>query len=65
MKHWGKLKIEEGEKNLEERKKEKEKKQKQKKHDTSDDESEIVRWLDITEDCGLPHPDSGYDPWSY
>jgi DNA polymerase III epsilon subunit-like protein len=28
------------------------------------DRDEIVRWEDIAEDCGWPHPDTGYDPWS-
>lgn len=30
----------------------------------TDDETEILRWEDIAEDCGWPHPDTGYDPWS-
>jgi DNA polymerase III epsilon subunit-like protein len=25
---------------------------------------EVLRWSDIAEDCGWPHPDTGYDPWS-
>ena len=25
---------------------------------------EILRWEDIAEDLGWPHPDTGYDPWS-
>ncbi|PYH99066.1 hypothetical protein BO71DRAFT_394644 [Aspergillus ellipticus CBS 707.79] len=29
-----------------------------------DSVSEILRWEDIAEDCGWPHPDTGYDPWS-
>ncbi|PWY80572.1 ribonuclease H-like protein [Aspergillus heteromorphus CBS 117.55] len=29
-----------------------------------DSESEILRWEDIAVDCGWPHPDTGYDPWS-
>lgn len=29
-----------------------------------DDEIEVLRWEDIAEDCGWPHPDTGYDPWS-
>ncbi|PYH46220.1 uncharacterized protein BP01DRAFT_391058 [Aspergillus saccharolyticus JOP 1030-1] len=29
-----------------------------------DDESEVLRWEDIAVDCGWPHPDTGYDPWS-
>lgn len=29
-----------------------------------DDEDRFVRWEDIAEDCGYPHPDTGYDPWS-
>ncbi|KAL8886477.1 MAG: hypothetical protein Q9215_005816 [Flavoplaca cf. flavocitrina] len=28
----------------------------------SDDE--VLRWEDIAEDLGWPHPDTGYDPWS-
>jgi len=28
------------------------------------DEKEILYWSDIAEDCGWPHPDTGYDPWS-
>lgn len=28
------------------------------------DEIELLRWEDIAEDCGWPHPDTGYDPWS-
>ncbi|KAE8414256.1 ribonuclease H-like domain-containing protein [Aspergillus pseudocaelatus] len=28
------------------------------------DESETLRWSDIAEACGWPHPDTGYDPWS-
>lgn len=31
---------------------------------SSDDEDEILRWSDIAEDLGWPHPDTGYDPWS-
>ncbi|KAF8252026.1 hypothetical protein K440DRAFT_578380 [Wilcoxina mikolae CBS 423.85] len=27
-------------------------------------EDERVRWSDIAEDLGWPHPDTGYDPWS-
>lgn len=27
-------------------------------------DEEVVLWADITEDCGYPHPDTGYDPWS-
>jgi DNA polymerase III epsilon subunit-like protein len=27
-------------------------------------DSETPRWSDIAEDCGWPHPDTGYDPWS-
>lgn len=29
-----------------------------------DDETEILRWEDIAVDCGWPHPDTGYEPWS-
>lgn len=29
-----------------------------------DDETEVLRWEDIAEDLGWPHPDTGYDPWS-
>jgi len=29
-----------------------------------DYESEVLRWSDIAEDLGWPHPDTGYDPWS-
>jgi hypothetical protein len=29
-----------------------------------DNSSETLRWSDIAEDCGWPHPDTGYDPWS-
>lgn len=29
-----------------------------------DDDDEILRWEDIAEDLGWPHPDTGYDPWS-
>jgi hypothetical protein len=25
---------------------------------------ETMHWSDIAEDCGWPHPDTGYDPWS-
>lgn len=25
---------------------------------------EVLRWEDIAEDLGWPHPDTGYDPWS-
>lgn len=32
--------------------------------DLEDDDHEILRWEDIAEDCGWPHPDTGYDPWS-
>ncbi|KAB8256461.1 ribonuclease H-like domain-containing protein [Aspergillus pseudonomiae] len=28
------------------------------------DDPETLRWSDIAEDCGWPHPDTGYDPWS-
>jgi len=31
---------------------------------TDDEVDEIVRWSDIAEDLGWPHPDTGYDPWS-
>lgn len=31
---------------------------------SNDDPIEVVRWEDIAEDCGWPHPDTGYDPWS-
>jgi DNA polymerase III epsilon subunit-like protein len=31
---------------------------------SNDDEDEILRWSDIAEDLGWPHPDTGYDPWS-
>lgn len=27
-------------------------------------EVEVLRWEDIAEDLGWPHPDTGYDPWS-
>ncbi|KAB8222266.1 ribonuclease H-like domain-containing protein [Aspergillus novoparasiticus] len=27
-------------------------------------DSETLRWEDIAEACGWPHPDTGYDPWS-
>jgi DNA polymerase III epsilon subunit-like protein len=30
----------------------------------SDEGDETLRWSDIAEDCGWPHPDTGYDPWS-
>lgn len=30
----------------------------------SHESEEILRWSDIAEDCGWPHPDTGYDPWS-
>jgi DNA polymerase III epsilon subunit-like protein len=29
-----------------------------------EEDDEILRWSDIAEDCGYPHPDTGYDPWS-
>ncbi|OGM41069.1 putative exonuclease [Aspergillus bombycis] len=28
------------------------------------DDPETLRWSDIAEDFGWPHPDTGYDPWS-
>ena len=28
------------------------------------DDTEVLRWEDIAEDLGWPHPDTGYDPWS-
>ena len=31
-------------------------------HDVED--GEVLTWADIAEDCGWPHPDTGYDPWS-
>lgn len=31
---------------------------------SSDDGDEILRWSDIAEELGWPHPDTGYDPWS-
>jgi DNA polymerase III epsilon subunit-like protein len=31
---------------------------------SSYDEDEVLHWSDIAEDCGFPHPDTGYDPWS-
>ncbi|PYI08302.1 ribonuclease H-like protein [Aspergillus sclerotiicarbonarius CBS 121057] len=27
-------------------------------------DSDMEHWSDIAEDCGWPHPDTGYDPWS-
>jgi DNA polymerase III epsilon subunit-like protein len=30
----------------------------------SNEDDEMMRWSDIAEDCGWPHPDTGYDPWS-
>lgn len=27
-------------------------------------EDEMLRWSDVAEDLGYPHPDTGYDPWS-
>ncbi|KAL9034139.1 MAG: hypothetical protein Q9180_005573 [Flavoplaca navasiana] len=27
-------------------------------------DDEVLRWEDIAEDLGWPHPDTGYDPWS-
>jgi DNA polymerase III epsilon subunit-like protein len=30
----------------------------------SDEDDDIMRWSDIAEDCGWPHPDTSYDPWS-
>ena len=30
----------------------------------SHESEEILRWSDIAEDCGWPHPNTGYDPWS-
>ncbi|KAL8706061.1 MAG: hypothetical protein Q9225_007988 [Loekoesia sp. 1 TL-2023] len=32
--------------------------------DNPEDDHEILRWEDIAEDLGWPHPDTGYDPWS-
>lgn len=29
-----------------------------------EDEDDFVRWEDVAEDYGWPHPDTGYDPWS-
>jgi len=53
------------------RKKNKKKPRKPKVRPISDNEDdyetndrEILRWSDIAEDCGWPHPDTGYDPWS-
>ncbi|KAH0536066.1 hypothetical protein FGG08_007032 [Glutinoglossum americanum] len=31
--------------------------------DDSDEPFEVPRWKDMAEDCGRPHPDTGYDPW--
>ncbi|RAL58695.1 hypothetical protein DID88_003001 [Monilinia fructigena] len=31
---------------------------------SDDEDEEILRWSDIAEDLGWPHPDTGYDPWS-
>lgn len=28
------------------------------------DDLQMLRWEDIAEDLGWPHPDTGYDPWS-
>ena len=34
-------------------------------NDDYDDEDYLVEhWSDIAEECGYPHPDTGYDPWS-
>jgi hypothetical protein len=35
-----------------------------KEGDDETDDSEIMRWSDVAEDFGWPHPDTGYDPWS-
>ena len=32
--------------------------------DDDDEDREVLRWEDIAEDFGWPHPDTGYDPWS-
>ncbi|KAK5637592.1 hypothetical protein RRF57_013307 [Xylaria bambusicola] len=32
--------------------------------DSDDGDEEYLRWSDIAEDLGWPHPDTGYDPWS-
>ncbi|CAO2658541.1 Nn.00g062640.m01.CDS01 [Neocucurbitaria sp. VM-36] len=32
--------------------------------DENSEDEEIVRWEDIAEGLGWPHPDTGYDPWS-
>jgi DNA polymerase III epsilon subunit-like protein len=32
--------------------------------DDDEEDDEILRWEDIAEDLGWPHPDTGYDPWS-
>ena len=32
--------------------------------DDPEEDDEILRWEDIAEDLGWPHPDTGYDPWS-
>lgn len=32
--------------------------------DSDEEDSEVLRWSDIAEDLGWPHPDTGYDPWS-
>ncbi|KAI0118344.1 ribonuclease H-like domain-containing protein [Nemania sp. FL0031] len=32
--------------------------------DSDDEDEEYLRWSDIAEDLGWPHPDTGYDPWS-
>jgi DNA polymerase III epsilon subunit-like protein len=33
-------------------------------YDEYESDEEILHWSDIAEDCGWPHPDTGYDPWS-
>ena len=33
-------------------------------YSSDENENEVLHWSDIAEECGWPHPDTGYDPWS-
>ena len=32
--------------------------------DSDSDDTEVLRWSHFAEDCGWPHPNTGYGPWS-
>ena len=74
LRHWAEVAKADEERKVNERKAARLRKQaaKEKVHNEdatdiylySSSESDIIRWSDVAEDFGWPHPDTGYDPWS-